>query len=77
MSIQPDTTQTGKSDSRPARPILGVLLVLVGLVALAVQTSVFDWLDLDRVWPYLIIALGVALYLLALIDRRLNASRSG
>lgn len=63
MTTQPTRTRR----ERPAGPILGVLLVLIGLAFFVTQVFAFDWLRISQFGPYVISGIGVFLFVLALI----------
>jgi len=41
---------------------LGIALILVGVIVLLMQLGLFEWLTWARVWPLLLIFVGVALF---------------
>lgn len=41
---------------------LGIALIVVGVLVLLVQLGLFEWLTWERIWPLLIILVGVALF---------------
>ncbi|MEZ4771054.1 MAG: hypothetical protein R2844_21870 [Caldilineales bacterium] len=63
MTTQPSRTRRERS----AGPILGVLLVLIGLSYFVTQVFAFDWLRISQFGPYVVSGIGVFLFVLALI----------
>ena len=67
MTTQPTPSRPSRSDERSPAPILGVLLVLVGLFFVMIEAVGLDWLRVFQLWPYLISGIGLILFMLALI----------
>lgn len=67
MTTQPTRSRRTRREDRSAAPILGLLLVLIGVFFFAVQAFAFDWQQISQFGPYLISALGLFLFVLALV----------
>ena len=68
MTTQPTRSRRTRGDDRSAGPILGALLVLIGLFFIVMQTLAFDWQRIAQYGPDLLTGLGVLLFVLALIS---------
>ena len=67
MTTQPTLSRPRRSNERSPAPILGVLLVLIGLFFVVMQAFEFDWLRIFQASPYLFSGIGLILFVLALI----------
>lgn len=67
MTTQPTRSRRTRGDDRSAGPILGALLVLIGLFFVAIQVLGPDWPRIARYGPDILTGFGVLLFVLALI----------
>lgn len=67
MTTQPTSSRRRRSDDRRAGPILGVLLVLIGIFFVVAQAVGSDWPRIAQYGPYILSGLGAVLFVLALV----------